>query len=275
MNDDRTSTEAELQEANDAFHETYDASRKEQQHDVPVFVVLEDELVVFRRGRRRSLHVTPPAFHLLKAAAHVPIALFAASHRGDEASVDRVRAHAAKALLELEHDETTELEVRRAIGDVLALASRWSGATSEALAKAARAPLARLTELATGLQLRALHATVEGVLVDFDDEERASLQVVVTGNHQARVRSLGMQYFRKRLEGSANADARLTYGEGIEDADAALELVATRRLDAVIAEAFFDDPTRLQRDVLGDAVRDVLEVTSLAPIDRSSPPPHR
>ena len=74
-------------------------------------------------------------------------------------------------------------------------------------------------------------------------------------DHQARARSLGMQYFQKRLGEPPGAEERVSYAEGVADAEEALALVGTRRADRAIASAFFGDPHRLQRDVLGDAVR--------------------
>jgi hypothetical protein len=47
------------------------------------------------------------------------------------------------------------------------------------------------------------------------------------------------------------------------NADEALALVGTRRLDRRVAAAFFGDPSRLQRDVLGDSVRERLKRVEL------------
>ena len=103
-----------------------------------------------------------------------------------------------------------------------------------------------------------MHAHVEEALTGLADEARAALQVVVVGDHQARARSFGMQYFRKRLGEPAHVDDRLTYGENVDDVDAALALVGTRRLDEALAVAFFGDAKRLQADVLGDAAEALL-----------------
>jgi hypothetical protein len=88
---------------------------------------------------------------------------------------------------------------------------------------------------------------------------------VVVGDHQARARSLGMQYFKRRLQEPPGADQRVTYGENIEDEDEAISLVATRRLDKQIAQAFFGDENRLQRDVLGDAAKRCLDELDFPP----------
>ncbi len=73
---------------------------------------------------------------------------------------------------------------------------------------------------------------------------------MVTGNHQARARSLGMQYFRRRFAEPEGAEDRVAYAEGVEDPEEALALVGTRRMDREISAAFFGDEKHLQRDVL-------------------------
>jgi hypothetical protein len=124
----------------------------------------------------------------------------------------------------------------------------------EAFARGLGPDLLRLTDHATRLQLASLHAQVETLLADFSSEELCELQVVVAGAHQARDRSLGMQYFRKRLNEPAREENRVAYAENAADEKAALTLVGIRKLDGAIASAFFGDPKRLQRDVLGDSV---------------------
>ena len=86
---------------------------------------------------------------------------------------------------------------------------------------------------------------------------------MVTGDHQARTRSLGMQYFCRRLDEPADSEHRVTYAEGVSDEQSALALVGTRRLDRAVARAFFGDPQRLQRDILGDAAHALLAESKL------------
>jgi hypothetical protein len=47
----------------------------------------------------------------------------------------------------------------------------------------------------------------------------------------------------------------------------ACELVGTRRLDRMVAQAFFQDPKRLQRDVLGDAAMRQLDDAHLTELE--------
>jgi hypothetical protein len=284
---------------NDRFHESYDGAREEAKLDGPVFVVLADELVVFRRHERRELAITPRIFHVIKSVAHAPVALYAALHRVDVgeplpvvqrrapllALRERVKASLAALREEKDADRRTLDDMQAVLEATLAFADRTSAApqrTAENAAENPRGPtrteldafarelgdrLLRLTAAATRVQLAALDARVEEALAELDDDERRHLQVVVTGDHQARVRSLGMQYFRKRFGEPAGTEERVSYAEGVTDAEEALALVGTRRLDSTIAEAFFGDPKRLQRDVLGDAVDALLEEIKVSIID--------
>jgi hypothetical protein len=149
-------------------------------------------------------------------------------------------------------------------------ASTLSGQCCSADARAAFAAemgpvLLRLTSAATQIQLRRLHEQTECAFATLAPQERAFVHVVVAGVHQARTRSLAMQYFQKRFGEPPGAERRVTYAEAVSTERAALELVGTQRLDRVIANAFFGDARRLQRDILGDAAAEQLHGLALGP----------
>ena len=257
---------------NDAFHEAYGRERDVAAHGPPLFVVVGDVLTVLRRGERRDLTFVPPLSHVIKSAAHAPVALysllFAAAERDERPALDAFRATLSAAAIPDDDDP--------AVPDVRAVLSRtaaWADAPTtsrSALDDAARrlGPLLlRLTDHATRLQLARLDACVGEVLAAFDAGERAALTVVVTGDHQARARSLAMQYFGKRLGEGSEGIERVLYAEGVSSVEEAVRLVGTQRFDAVVARAFFGDPARLQRDVLGDAVASQLADRDFTPID--------
>jgi hypothetical protein len=269
-----------LDGVNDGFHAAYDAAREAAKLDAPVFVVHADQLFVFRRGTRRVISLTPRMFHVIKSGAHAPVALYAALHRPGtpDSRLEELRAQVVASLDALDGERDAGTETREALRGVLDSTLRFldrvltpqgrapSSADLDAFARAVGPSLLHLTTLATRVQLAALHAVVEQALGELAVDERADLQVVVTGDHQARVRSLGMQYFRRRLREPEGVEERVTYGEAVTDPDDALALVGRRRLDRAIALAFFGDAKRLQRDVLGDAVREQLATRDLAPI---------
>ncbi|MBC8071591.1 MAG: hypothetical protein IAG13_24915, partial [Deltaproteobacteria bacterium] len=114
-------------------------------------------------------------------------------------------------------------------------------------------------EHATRAQLGALHEQATVLLARLPASERERVHVVVAGAHQARARSLGMQYFRRLFGEPTDAEERVTYAEAVDTVDDAVALVCMQRLDRAMARAFFGDEKRLQRDVLGDAAERLLE----------------
>lgn len=242
-----------LDDVNGAFHERYDDARTQAEVDAPVFVLCGDDLTVFHRGGERSVAVTPRVFHALKSIAHAPIAAFVAAGRASDGlrRLDGVVARALATLAADVPDDAVAAVARDVLEATRAFVER--PVDPEGFARGIGAKLLRLTDHATAVQLRALHDAVEAALAPLSPTERRALQVVVVGDHQARQRSLAMQYFRRRLREAPGAEERVAYAEGAQNAREALALVGTRRLDRAIARAFFGDEKRLQRDVLGDA----------------------
>lgn len=275
-----------LDAANQAFHDMYAAARAQLKHETPVLVLLLEELVLLRAGERSTFPTAPALFHVLKSIAHVPVALFAvlcpnelpASPQAQGAQLERLRelATSTRARFEAEHERfglgtqqlaDADLALRASL-ELLqeAFAATPNAARVERFATELGPVLLRLTHVATRLQLETLHTSTERALQLLTDAERAALQVVVTGDHQARNMSLGMQYFRLRLREADGAEERVAYAEGVSDEHGALELVGTRRLDHSIARAFFGDRKRLQRDVLGDSAATLLHAQTFDPI---------
>ncbi len=273
-------TGTSLDDVNAAFHGAYDGARARAETDAPVFVLIDDGLVVFHRGEERRVSVTPRLFHLLKSAAHAPIAVYVALADGRAeaaAPLEALRGSLGAALgavaaeiadASLAACARAALEASRALVTTAIERGGVDRAALDAFARATGPGLLRLTDAATGLQLEALHAAVEEALAALAPDELRALQVVVVGDHQARERSLAMQYFRKRLGEPAGAEERVAYAEGVTDVSAARALVGKRRLDRAIACAFFGDDKRLQRDVLGDAAKARLDAVDLASIPR-------
>jgi hypothetical protein len=277
----RRATNAGLPELDEQFHEAYGRVRSVASRTDPVLVLLGDVLVLLDGERRREHLATAPATALIKAAAHVPVGVFAILEQPADSSLDeatrqhllqmrRVKVPAAGQLDQLDADTRADVVdvLQRShafIDEVLASGqvlpeprSRFAGALGPVLL--------RLSERATQLELDALHAATDEALRELTSEQRRTLEVVVAGVHQARARSLGMQYFEKRFGERPGEEKRVTYAEGAEDVLEARELIGTRRLDRAIAVAFFGDPKRLQRDVLGDAATRILEHADLTPL---------
>jgi hypothetical protein len=266
-----------LEQLNARFHADYDCARHQVTQRQPILLAYADSLVLLAGGARRQLTFTPPLFHAIKAVTHAPIALYAALHPqlpGPLAAAARrrletlaARAHKAQATLVAEPpcDAAQAARLAAMVARVLDFAEerlasgRHDPPALAAFAAALGPALLQASHDATRLQLAALDGAARQLLATLDADEQRRLQVVVAGAHQARVRSLAMQYFRRLLDEPPHSERRVTYAEGIAAEDEAVALVSTRRLDRDIARAFFGDPDRLQRDILGDAARELLE----------------
>ena len=260
-----------LDAGNELFHQAYRGARDGVRQQVAILVVLPNALALHRQDHRQSMPFSRPSFAQAKSAAHIAVALFAltcAEATGEQrrAGVARLLEHIGAALDSMQGATPAPLDPEiAALLEICLSFARVSreGIPSERLraefASQAGQRILSITELATREQIAALHDAAEAIWRTLSPTDQAEIQVVVVGDHQARARSLGMQYFKRRLHEESEADRRVTYGENISDEEEAISLVATRRLDKRVAQAFFGDENRLQRDVLGDAAARCLE----------------
>jgi hypothetical protein len=259
-----------LHAGNEVFHEAYSGARDGVRHQVPILVVLPNELALHHQDQRQVVGYSRPSFAQAKSVAHIAVALYALTC--EESSLERSRDGVARLL---EHiaasldvpacsrrepiDQEIETLLQRCLQFAKAARDQISSDSLRAeFASDAGPRVLRITELATCEQIAGLHEAVEAILSGLSADDQGQVQVVVVGDHQARTRSLGMQYFKRRFH-EPGTDQRIAYGENITDEEAAISLVATRRLDKRIAQAFFGDEDRLQRDVLGDAAKRCLD----------------
>lgn len=270
-----------LQQEDERFHSSYGRAREHAAEHMPVLVFFEGQFFFSDGDQRAQYRASAPGSALLKAAAHAPVGVFTALLRDagqqtlDPATRKRI-AQSQRALAEAQSqleqtgaqnglnetacaDATRVLQLTHTFVSELLAQERVDAAHMERFARQLGPELLRLTEHATELELDALHAATEAALEDMNEAQRASFEVVIAGAHQARDRSLPMQYFQQRFAEAPGEERRIAYAESVSSPDAARELVGTRRLDREIASAFFGNPERLQRDVLGDAAASLLK----------------
>ncbi len=276
-----------LDPLNDGFHAEYGRARDSAAREGPVLVLIGDELTLVRGDASappRTSTVARRVFHAVKSIAHVPTAVFVVlrrarggdAQRRDEAeqALGRIATLVDAALGTLADDvpdpaaqrecremlERSRDFVQQALRTQLAI----DEATLETFAFALGPAMLSLIDFSTREQLAGLDASAREVFATLTAAERSALHVVVAGNHQARARSLGMQYFERVLLGETrDVEERVTYAEAVDTVAAAVELVGTQRLDRVMARAFFGDEMRMQRDLLGDAAARILDAAGL------------
>ncbi len=242
----------------------------------PAIVVSFDDATLLRADApAQTESFTPPLYHRYKEVAHLPLGLWStlapwvdrpeqtAWRAPLQALLERARA--ARATLEGVGFPPDRLGRQQQIFDrSIALmeatlaAGRPDRAALAAFAQAMAAPVLANGDDAAALQIDGLHAVVGSWRQALTPAQWRQLHVLVLGPKMPRADNLAMQYF-ERVMGRAERDRRLLYAEGIFDRDGALSLLGTVVTDRALAQAFFGDPMRMDRDFLSDGARKRLD----------------
>jgi hypothetical protein len=242
----------------------------------PVIFVEGDNLVLKHGDQRTEARFTPDVYHALKSVSHIPLALdvmLTSVHDGDRVGddlLDDLRRYRGLIVGAQERVRTLGLAPAQArrqeeiiLGSLEFIDSLIKSRICEREARTAftrrMAPLvmANATESARA-DLNALHCLVCRWKEQLPAGDWDRLTVIVMGRALPRKNNLAVQYF-SRLLGEPGEGRRVVYAESLFDEPKALDLLATRLVDTQVGLDFFDDPTRLHRDLLGDAAREYLD----------------
>ncbi len=253
-----------------AYQRTKDATLA---HAGPVILVEGEKLVLRRGNARQEAAYTPAVYHVLKAVAHVPLALdvMLAPHEGDATLDDTVLVElrqirglmedteptlAARGLEpeQLDRARTIFAESRKFLDSVVQ-ARRCPREQRIAFARRMTPMVMKNVGDASRAELDALHSRVIAWRKEMSPEEWKALKVVILGSALPRKQNEALQYFA-RLLGEPGEGPRIIYAESVRDEAQALDLLATSEVDTGIGVDFFNDPTRMHRDLLSDAAKD-------------------
>jgi hypothetical protein len=240
----------------------------------PVLIVVGDDLVLRKGDKRTSARVIPEIFHTLKSIAHVPMALDVALAAHGEKPFDEQTLHelrdyrslfpaavgkVANAGLDGEQRERQKaiLTASSAFLDSVIHNGRCTSAERIAFTRKMNPLVMANAAAAARAALDVLHHQVCQWKNEMTPEERNRFTVLVIGRQLPRKDNLAVQYFA-RLLGQPGEGNRLIYAEGLAEEPRALDLLATYRVDTQIGIDFFNDPQRMQRDLLADGARDYL-----------------
>ncbi len=259
---------------NDAFRQAYAGARKRMlTGDGPLLIVSGDTAALVRGTRRSDASINVPAYHVPKTIAHIPLAIFVALTPGDEAlDVGRVKTledlrrlmPPARASLENVGLKPESLERQdQIIGESLAfidqaIADRHFARKDLESFTRRMSPLvlANVAE-ATRAQLDAMHSQVSAWRREMSSREWETLHVLIVTAHMPRDENVQVQYFSRLLNEPAEG-RRIIVAESLWEEPKALDLYGTHLLDGTIGQAFFGDPMRMHRDLLGDAAKEYL-----------------
>jgi hypothetical protein len=241
----------------------------------PVMILVGDDLVMRIDGKRQQARVIPESYHALKAFAHLPMAIdvalsaYADENPLAEDAVNELREYrsmfpAAGSAIAAAGLDGEQCERQKAMVEACAkfldsvIESRRCTAQQRiAFARKMNPLIMANSSAAARAALDSLHRRVSEWRSQLTPEEWKRLTVIVTGRALPRKDNLAIQYFA-RLLGLPGEGERLIYAESIADESGALDLMATHRVGSGIAIDFFNDPDRMDRDLLGDSVRDYL-----------------
>ncbi len=239
----------------------------------PVIVVAFDRLVLLRNGGETKETFTPPVYHQLKSIAHLPLGLVTlllpetpgARDGAWRKRLEELRAKGEAAAASIDGLGLTAAQAQRQrhifqdslrfIDGVLASGAPSAAALTGFARAVGPALLANATDAARA-QIDGLHAAVQRMKRAMGPEEWNRLFVVVMGAKLPRVGNLQYEYFANAL--GRGADRRLIYAESVFDQTRAMSLLATIVIDRKVGEAFFDDETRMERDLLADGAQEHL-----------------
>lgn len=237
----------------------------------PVMIVAFDELIFRHKGQEKRENFTPPLYHQLKGLAHIPLGIYAvlaAPARGEDNTAWRPALAALRAQMMaivplLDELKLPRKDLRRQheifrnslgfIDEVIAAGRVTQDELHDFTNGIAPAILANAYD-ASEKQLEGLHALVTRWRAALSDEEWNRLYVVVLGPKVARDGNAQFEYFAYAM-GREAIDTRLIYAEGMFTVPQGLDLLATLVRDRDASDYFFDDPMRLDRDLLADAAQ--------------------
>jgi hypothetical protein len=240
-------------------------------------ILVGDNLVLRKGDQRLQARVIPAIYHTFKAFAHIPMAIDVtlAAHAGEDPLAEKTlqelrdyramfpaaESALATAALDGEARERQKaiFETSVKLLDAVIENRRCRAEERIAFARKMNPLIMANSSAAARTALDSLHRQVCEWKAQLTPEEWKRLAVVVTGRPLPRRDNLAVQYFARLLDLPGEGE-RLIYAESIADEPRALDLLATHRVDTGIAVDFFNDPLRMDRDLLADAVRNYLSL---------------
>lgn len=267
------STTEAFTDANHAFFGLYAAAKAAKVHNTGPVIITNGgaEATLVWHGERFSSNYTPELVNTLKVIAHMPLALMVAVEDHTQRDNIVLDANTRAALQSFKPLLTNVRDALPHAGFHGAQLARQQGivdaslSTLTALLQTAPMPRSKFDaylhqitpavqeniEEAVHLQLDALNKQVIAWRDKLGDAW-SDLHVITVVPHMPRQGHLQAQYFMRLLHQEEEGH-RVIVMEGRGQDDAALDLLGTHALDRQVSLAFFDDPHRMHRDLMGDA----------------------
>ncbi len=235
----------------------------------PVILDLGGKLVLKYNGQTQIINITPDPYSQLKAFAHGIFSVFLILSTQKPGEIYKTSQEDLKVIVRNMEESQQSLTTLApdVIHDINSLVQETKSFVFKSLADNGwredelkkyyariNGYLKKIIKYSANIELTALDKAVNLWLAGISKEEHANIAILVATAHQARAKSITIQYFAKKFhkvmcEGALCEDG-LVVMEDKFDENSALELLARHYLDKQAGEVIFNNPKRLQFDVL-------------------------
>lgn len=260
----------ELFNLNEQFIATYDRTRNYLVSMLnPLIICIKDKAIIIHRGKRYEEQVVPKLYHDLKSLSHVPFKIYLTvmfnSGNLSETNSIELQQYLEK-IRSIRNSIHFPSDIQKTQYEILDLSIEYIQTILKTkfideiqlknFCQQARHLFSINIEIAARAHLDMLDEKIRPWYQNrFNDTERNSLQVLITGSKTARHGSTEKAYFYKLL-GERHEGKHIIYVENIDDEQKISEILGVWLLDAKASAMFFDgDIERLHRDILADAAK--------------------
>lgn len=278
---------AAINELNILFRQEYAAARHVQLASAnPVIIVRGDFLVLIQGEQRTKGSIVHANYHDLKTISHGPLALFCilntcadqpltADHvarlQGMRKSLQAVVGDLEAAFKDPRQRSRQVHIVEGCVAfiDLIVTNGKCDPRQLDALVDGLRPLLVLNATEAARLRIDNYHAQMQRWRVELSDAAWKKLYVIIPGASMPRKNSLAVRYFAKLFEQEGEG-GRVIYAEAQFEESQDLQLLGTHLLDSSIGKAFFDDSSRMKRDLLGPFANAYLDELDFEGLHESS-----
>ncbi len=265
---ERATSSDSIKDLNMLFRREYAEARTSQLASAsPVIIVRGDYLVMLRGGKRSKGSSVHANYHDLKTMSHGPLALFCILNNCLDKPLTAAHSEKLKILRTSLAEVASDLEVAfedprqrsrqqklvHACTTLIDSILRNGKCSSQELGKLVdgmRPSIVQNAAEAARMRIDNYHAQMQRWRREVTDDEWRNLYVIIPGAAMPRNNSLAVGYFAKLFEQEGEGN-RVIYAESQFEESEALKLLGTHLLDGRIGTVFFDDSSRMKRDLLG------------------------
>lgn len=249
-------------------------------HGRPLIMNLAGTLILKYNGKTESMSITPPAYHQIKSYSHITFTIYLLLSQNSpgnltaatltelqklQSDTDAVQSMLPTLKLTPEANTTLAklMDLTHVFLNKIIAERSWSYQELIDFYQRIKPFNEQAIRLSVQMELQTLDQAINKWLAMMGPDEIKKLGIVVATAHQPRAQEISLQYFAKRFQlrfgEGALYETALVVLEGQYDEKAAISLLARHYLDREAAQVIFNDPEKLQRDLLADAAKVILE----------------